>query len=82
MSTGYYEYAADFECDDVEEYIFPSDIKRIISHGDHTFHNRIYFFSPSERRVYRYLSIPVPIGEFLSPYRIHRSLKYNMMVSL
>ena len=36
----YYKYREDFDCDDVPENIMPSDIKRIVSHGKHTFHKR------------------------------------------
>ena len=32
---------------------YPNDIKRIMSSGNHTFHKRVYFFSPSHRIVYK-----------------------------
>ena len=34
---------------------YPNDIKRIWStcDGTHTFHKRVYFFSPSQRKVYK-----------------------------
>ena len=32
---------------------YPNDIKRIISYNQHTFHKRIYFFSPSQRIIYK-----------------------------
>ena len=32
---------------------YPNDIKRIVSSGNHTFHKRVYFFSPSQRKVYK-----------------------------
>ena len=79
MSTGYYEHEADFECDPIEEYIFPPDIKRIISHGNHTFNKRLYFFSPSARRVYRFSSYEYGSGTYLSPYKQRNSLVYNLI---
>ena len=77
MSIGYYDHAADFECDDVAEGVLPSDIKRIISHGQHTFHRRLYFFSPSQRQVYR--CYPPQCGQLLNSYTIYNSLKYNLI---
>ena len=79
MSTGYYEHESDFECDLIEEYIFPSDIKRIISHGHHTFHRRLYFFSPSTRCVYRFLSYKYGAGTNLRQYNQYKSLIYNLI---
>ena len=79
MSTNYYLHANDFECDDVPELIFPTDIKRIISHNQHRFHKRIYFFSPRERQVYRYLPMFCGAAESLSPYKTGRSLKFNLL---
>ena len=36
MTTNYYIHSNDFECDDLTEYVMPSDIKRIISHNHKT----------------------------------------------
>ncbi|KAK8871391.1 hypothetical protein M9Y10_007116 [Tritrichomonas musculus] len=74
MSTGYYQHEADFECDPIEEYIFPPDIKRIISHGDHTFHRQLYFFSPSAKKVFRFSSYEYGMGTYLTPGK-----KYNLI---
>ena len=32
----------------------PSDVKRLISYGKHTLRTRDYFFSPSERMLYKF----------------------------
>ena len=59
----YFKYYNDFECK--SEFIttdkYPSDIKRIIStcDGSHTFHKRFYFFSESQRKVYKLCSDPL-----------------------
>ena len=52
MNTDNYIRADDFECDDVTELVMLPDIKRIISHNQHTFYKRIYFFSPSKRQIH------------------------------
>ena len=79
MSTPYYIHADDFECDDVTEYVMPSDIKRIISHNQHTFYKRIYFFSPSERQIYRYLPMFCGCSETIKAYKVGKSLKFNLL---
>ena len=51
----YYEHYNDFgDGHHVCSESMPSDIKRLLSHGKHTFRTRDYFFSPSERLFYRY----------------------------
>ena len=52
--TQYYENANDFDGIEPADYVMPYDVKRLISHCGHTFHKRFYFFSPSERRFYKY----------------------------
>ena len=52
--TQYYENANDFEGVEVADYVMPYDVLRLISHCEHTFHKRFYFYSPSERRFYKY----------------------------
>ena len=32
----------------------PNDVKQLIEHGRFTYHKRLYFFSPSEKKIYRY----------------------------
>ena len=79
MTTNYYIHSNDFECDDVTEYVMPSDIKRIISHNQHTFYKRIYFFSPSERQIYRYLPMFCGCSETIKAYKVGKSLKFNLL---
>ena len=75
--TNYYKYESDFElpesCKIKNKY--PSDIKRIISicDGSHTFHKRFYFFSASQRQVYKLNSNP------LKYQTIGNSLKYTLV---
>ena len=78
MTTNYYIYADDFACDDVPDYIMPADVKRIISHNRHTFHKRVFFFSPSERQVYRY-SPSMRTIELVKGSKIGNSLKFNLV---
>lgn len=57
MTTeNYYEHINDFG--EMKAYpnseIMPKDIKRIFKHCSHTYYNRIYFFSESEKQFYRY----------------------------
>ena len=72
--SDYYKYESDFElpesCKITNKY--PNDIKRIISHGDHTFHKRFYFFRESQRQVYKLSSDP------LHGYKIVNSLKFTV----
>ena len=77
MSNCYY-HQDDFDCDDVPELIMPNDIKRIASHGKHTFHKRFYFFSPSQRQVYEYNTY-AKIAYTLKGYEIGNSLKFNIV---
>ena len=50
----YYEYYNDFGDIHPTNETMPSDVKRVISYGKHTFKTRDYFYSPSERQVYTY----------------------------
>ena len=60
----HFTYSYDFEIKP-ESYRFitpdkyPSDIKRIVSIGDHTFHARFYFISEIFRTVYKLTSDPM-----------------------
>ena len=78
MTTNYYIHADDFDCDDVPVYIMPADIKRIVSHNRHTFHKRVFFFSPSERQVYRYDPL-MKIVQLVKGGEIGNSLKFNLV---
>ena len=78
MTTNYYIHSADFACDNVPDYIMPYDVKRIISHNRHTFHKRVFFFSPSERQVYRYDPL-MRITELVKGSEIGNSLKFNLV---
>ena len=51
----YYEHYKDFgDRHHVCSESMPSDVKRLLSHGKHTFRTRDYFFSPSERLFYKF----------------------------
>ena len=52
--TQYYDHVNDFNGLKPVDYVMPYDVKRLIEHCGHTFNNRFYFYSPSERRFYRY----------------------------
>ena len=52
--THYYDNANEFEGVEPIDYVMPYDVKRLIKHNRHTFMKRYYFYSPSERRFYRY----------------------------
>ena len=52
--THYYDNANDFEGIEPVAYVMPYDVKRLIKHNRHTFMKRFYFYSPSERKFYRY----------------------------
>ena len=78
MTPNYYIHADDFDCDNVPDYIMPADIKRIVSHNRHTFHKRVFFFSPSERQVYRYDPL-MKIVQLVKGGEIGNSLKFNLV---
>ena len=78
MTPNYYIHADDFDCDNVPDYIMPADIKRIVSHNRHTFHKRVFFFSPSERQVYRFDPL-MRITELVKDGEIGNSLKFNLV---
>ena len=50
----YYEHYKDFGDIHVNSESMPSDVKRLLGYGKHTFRTRDYFFSPSERLFYTY----------------------------
>ena len=50
----YYEHFNDFGDIHITNETMPSDVKRVISYGKHSFNTRDYFYSPSERQVYTY----------------------------
>ncbi len=52
--TNYYQHINDFEDIVPIDNAMPVDVKQLISHCNHTFHKRFYFFSPSEKKFYRY----------------------------
>ena len=52
--THYYDNADDFDGVEPADYVMPYDVKRLMKHGKHTYKKRFYFYSPSERRFYRY----------------------------
>ena len=52
--THYYDNANDFDGVEPADYVMPYDVKRLMKHNKYTFHKRFYFYSPSERRFYRY----------------------------
>ena len=50
----YYEHFNDFGDIHITNETMPSDVKRVISYGKHSFNTRDYFYSPSEQQVYTY----------------------------
>ena len=52
--THYYDNTNEFEGVEPADYVMPCDVKRLIKHNRHTFMKRFYFYSPSERKFYRY----------------------------
>ena len=50
----YYQHIDDFEGIVPKDNAMPSDVKRIISHCNHNYLTRYYFFSPSQIKIYRY----------------------------
>ena len=72
----YYQHIEDFEGVVPKDNIMPSDVKRLISHCNHTFHKRYYFFSPSMKTFYRcYIDSVMP----LSDYRFQKYTKVNLL---
>ena len=57
----------------------PTIRKRIVSHNHHTFHKRIYFFSPSKRQIYRYLPMFCGASDPLKAYKSGNSLKFKIL---
>ena len=52
--THYYDNANDFDGVEPADYVMPYDVKRFIKHNTHTFMKRFNFYSPSERKFFRY----------------------------
>ena len=78
MSTLYYIHHDDFDGLAVPDQVMPSDIKRIVSYGKHTFHKRPYFFSPSMRQVYRYTPTD-KLVERLTGYECGNSIRFSLV---
>ena len=78
MSTPYYIHHDDFDGLVVPDQVMPNDIKRIVSHGKHTFHKRPFFFSPSQRQVYRYTATD-KLVEIVKGHTAGNSLVFNLV---
>ena len=50
----YYKHFNDFGNVYPINEMMPSDVKRVISYGKHTFNTHDYFYSPSEQQIYTY----------------------------
>ena len=50
----YYQHIDDFDGIIPVDNAMPADVKRLISHCKHNYLTRYYFFSPSQRKFYRY----------------------------
>ena len=50
----YYLHIDDFDGIVPVDNAMPKDVKRLISHCNHNYHKRYYFFSPSQMAFYRY----------------------------
>lgn len=77
MTDQYYIHFDSFDCK-VPDCLFPSDVKRIFTHCDHTFMKRIYFISPSEKQIYRFFP-NADCGEPLSSMKVSKSFKFNLL---
>ena len=67
----YYQHIDDFEGFVPKDNVMPSDVKRLISHCNHTFYKRYYFFSPSQMKFYRYYT------DYHYTYELSMSGKFN-----
>ena len=74
MSTNnYYEHINDFDGIIPKPEKMPADVKRIISHCDFTYNRRYYFFSPSNKQLYRYYTY----NDFAAPLQPRKTSKIS-----
>ena len=52
--SDYYDNIDEFEGIEPIAYVMPFDVLRLLSHNNHSFHKRLYFYSPSARVFYKY----------------------------
>ena len=80
MTTNdYYEYGQHFDME-VTPGQMPKDVKRIFRHCDNTYNNRHYFFSASERAIYRYYSYGGGFAGIASSFRVSKkSIRYQLI---
>ena len=52
--SDYYDNIDEFEGIEPIAYVMPFDVVRLLSHNNHSFHKRLYFYSPSTRVFYKY----------------------------
>ena len=81
MATNYYEHINDFEGIEPVPNAMPPDVKRLISHTKHTYNDRFYFFSPSDKSFYRYYeqykhAVPVCSNQ---PFKKSTSERYQFI---
>ena len=78
MTTDYYyDNADEFGCD-VMIGLMPNDVKRILKNCDHTYEKRFYFFSASEKMIYRYFP-QIGMSETLMSSTVGKSIKFNIL---
>ena len=74
----FYLHSNDFDGIIPVDNAMPSDVKRLISHCNHNYHKRYYFFSPSQRAFYRYHHYD-KIAVRLSTSRCNKCYKVNLL---
>ena len=52
--SDYYDNIDEFEGIEPIAYVMHFDVLRLLSHNNHSFHKRLYFYSPSARVFYKY----------------------------
>ena len=78
-TNNYYEHINDFDGIEPAVNVMPSDVKRLISHCDHTYNDRYYFFSPCEKQFYRYFDKGEYAIKLSCSIVSKKSVKYNFL---
>ena len=80
MTTNdYYEYGQHFDME-VTSGKMPKDVKRVIRHGNNTYNDRYYFFSASERSMYKYFTSYGGIADRMNSYPVSKvSIRFQLI---
>ena len=73
----YYQHIDDFDGVVPIDNAMPSDVKRLLSHCNHNYHKRYYFFSPSQRKFYRYYEDGYAYTVYNMPF--NKGLKFTFI---